>query len=294
MRTMGTPTYFLGMNIAYNRESGKIFLSQHTYVDKILERFEMQYCVPTSLPIIPTVKLTRDQGSSNPTNQPYSSLVGALLFLAVCTRPDIAFAVHTLSKFLTNPAEQHWETAINLLRYIKGTKFFGITLGKSTIRTLVSYSDADWANDSEDRKSISGGVLLWGSSILQWFAKKQQMIATSTVESESHALLLNSYAIIRLERLINEILSFTKQPVVEYQDRIIFVDNQPAIQMISNGKARTKHYDVKFRFVGECIENKIFMVKKISTKDNLGDIFTKALSKNLFFKFRSALVSTNG
>ena len=128
-RSFGEPTYFLGMNVAYDRKGKTLHLSQQTYVDALMEKYGEFVSIRRSLPIVGGVQLTKEQGELEPTTKPYSSLVGALLFLSVSTHPDICFAVNVLTKFLKCPGKAHWDVAIGVLLYLGGTRELGIQLG---------------------------------------------------------------------------------------------------------------------------------------------------------------------
>jgi hypothetical protein len=191
IRDLGIPTHFLGMNISYDREKGEVLLSQVSYIDTLIKRFNIQDSPPTSIPIKPGVRFNKLQGQESPTTQPFSSLIGGLLFLSICTRPDIAFAVFSLSRFLKQPGQIHWEAAIDVLRYLKGTRTRGIRFGDSIQAgdSLICYSDADFANDMDDRKSVTGGIIFRGISPISWTSKKQKVISTSTAEAECKLLI---------------------------------------------------------------------------------------------------------
>ena len=162
VRHMGPPSFFLGMNVEYERERRSIYLSQKTYLMALRQKYQRYIGLQRSLPMVCGIVLNKEQGEMKPTSNPYSSLVGALLFLAVCTRPDVSYAVGTLSKFISNPGKEHWGAAIDVLSYLVATMEKGVRLGKPLggVRLgLVAYADSDWANDTDDRKSVSGGAL---------------------------------------------------------------------------------------------------------------------------------------
>ena len=240
VRDLGEPTYFLGMNVRYEREQGQIYLSQSTYIDTLLNRFEMENCNPTYIPIPAGVKFYKEQGEEDPTDLPFSSLIGGLLFASLCTRPDIAYAVYCLSRFLGNPGAVHWKNGLQILKYLKGTKTMGVKLGKSTIDELNCYSDADWANDLDDRKSVTGGIILYGNSPIAWTSKKQPAVRTSTAEAEGMAVYTNAAELIYIRKLANELRS-NKERI----EAIIHVDNQPTLNILRNGKSKVKHLDIK-------------------------------------------------
>jgi hypothetical protein len=134
---------------------------------------------PRTLPINHRVQLTKEQGELEPTDKPYSSVVGALLFISVCTRPDISFAVANLTKFVSKPGKAHWAVAIDVLSYLSATKTKGIVLGR--VGGLMGYADSDWANGADDRKSVPGGAVFMNGSLVActpenstWSARQQK------------------------------------------------------------------------------------------------------------------------
>jgi hypothetical protein len=278
LRRMGVPQYFLGMDVRYNRNRGQLQLSQRTYIGALMERYGEYAVLPRSMPMQTGVILTKEQGELQPTQKPYSSLVGALLFLAVSTRPDISFAVGILSKFLKCPGEQHWEAAVGVLSYLNGTRERGVVVGNFGFREqgkLIGFADADWANDQDDRKSVSGGALFLGGGIVLWHSRKQQMVCTSTAEAEIHAVLEMVYAVKSVAALVEEIfLQFFGESV---STPVLFSDNQPGLDAISSNRGRTKHYDIKIKFIAERVEQNELVLRKISTSLNVADVFTKAV-----------------
>ena len=267
------------MNVAYARDQKRIHVSQSTYVDALMEKYRQYVRAPRSLPMVCGVVLNKEQGELRPTRNPYSSLVGALLFLSVCTRPDISFAVGSLAKFISNPGDEHWRVAVDVLSYVGATKRQGIMLGEVSGRMLdevVAYADSDWANDTDDRKSVSGGVLYLGGSIVAWHSRKQQMVCTSTAEAEIHAIIEMVHTVRMTRDLLSELL---QEFGFQCSNRIplILSDNQPGLDAVRSGRARTKHYDIKVKFIAQGIDNKDFELQKVSTSSNKADVLTKPL-----------------
>jgi hypothetical protein len=291
LRVLGKPDYFLGMNINYDETKGVIKLWQETYIMELVRRFGGDVLLPRTLPMVPEIELSKLQGELQPTDEPYSSLVGGLLFLSTSTRPDISFAVHRLTRFISNPAKQHWDAALNVLGYLKRTATYGIVLGKVNGEMflsdkIVGFSDSDWASDVDDRISVLGGVVLWGGSIVSWFARKQTMVATSTAEAETLAAVEVAYLVMALKELVSEILGFNEQQVCT----VIYMDNQPALDAILQGKGRGKHYSTKTKFLAQCVNLEKFAFQKIASERNLADIFTKSLRKVRFMQLLSGLM----
>lgn len=101
------------------------------------------------------------------------------------TRPDIAFAVNKFFQFMHAPSERHWCAVKRLLRYLNGTRDYGICLRSSPSLYLHSFSDADWAGDFTDRTSTGAFVLFIGPNPISWSSKKQRSVARSSTEAES-------------------------------------------------------------------------------------------------------------
>ena len=271
------PVYFLGMNVQYLRERRQLHLSQQTYVEALMSQYKEYIRGPRTLPIGCGIQLNREQGEVKPTSLPYSSLVGSLLYLAVCTRPDVSFAVGTLSKFISCPGREHWRAAIDTLSYLGATRRAGIMLGDvrgGVEHGMVAYADSDWANDTDDRKSVSGGAMFVDGSLVAWMSRKQNLVCTSTAEAEIHALMdvLNTVrGVGNLLRELGEFFSVKKMGVP-----IIFSDNQPGMDAIRARKAKRKHYDVKVKHLAESIATGEFKLQKLSSAANIADVFTKA------------------
>lgn len=117
----------------------------------------MGECNPVATPVDPgthLTKLTEEEEAVD--QQQYQSVIGSLMYLSVCTRPDIAYAVGTLSRYSSKPGKSHWTAVKKVLRYLKGRTHHGIVFRGGESGNIVGYSDADWAGDREDRKSTSG------------------------------------------------------------------------------------------------------------------------------------------
>ena len=111
------------------------------------------------------------------------------MFAMVLTRPDIAFVLGKLSQYMSDPAEHHGHALKNLMRYLKSTVKQRLRYGPGGVfKHFVVYSDADWASDKSDRKSVSGSVTMFYNGPISWSSKKQRSVATSSCESEYMAL----------------------------------------------------------------------------------------------------------
>lgn len=181
--TSSDATCYLGVEIIRNREEKTIRLIQTAYAKAVLKKFGMTSCNSVATPADSSITLKINVNNDLKT-VPYRQLVGSLMYLAVVTRPDLAYTVATLSRFLDSPTNKHWNAGKRALRYLAGTTDLGITYGRDKSNELVAYSDADWANCVSTRKSVSGVVLLLNGGPVVWFSRKQGVVATSTTDAE--------------------------------------------------------------------------------------------------------------
>lgn len=252
-----------------------IRLIQTAYAKAILEKFGMTSCNSVATPADTSTTLNINE---DPKNVPYRQLIGSLMYLAVVTRPDLAYTVTTLSKFLNSPTNEHWNAGKRVLRYLAGTTDVGITYGHNRSTELIAYSDVDWANCVNTRRSTSGVVLLLNGGPVTWFSCKQGIIATSTTDAEYVAAQDAGKEIVWIRRLLKEIGCNQNRPIT------LYCDNAAAEKLISHPMfhRRTKHIDVKCHYTRELVENRTIDVKHESSNKQLADIFTKLQTKNLF------------
>ncbi|KAM2065116.1 hypothetical protein EV1_027912 [Malus domestica] len=282
MTDIGLMAYYLGIEVKQNEEG--IFISQESYVKEILKKFKMDDCKPISTPMECGVKLTKhDEGERvDPTF--FKSLVGSLRYLT-CTRPDILYAVGLVSRYMENPTTTHLKTAKRIIRYLKGTVNFGLLYSSSSNYKLVGYSDSDWAGDSDDRKSTTGFVFFMGDTAFTWMSKKQQIVTLSTCEAEYVAATSCVCHAIWLRNLLKELSTPQEGPTE------IYVDNKSAIALAKNPvfHDRSKHIDIRYHYIRECIARKDVQVEYVKSQDQVADIFTKPLKQEDFIRLRNSI-----
>ena len=264
-----------------------MFISQTPFTRSLLQKFDFTDCKPVGTPVDVSQKLQNvKEDSVLFDTEKYQSAVGALLYLATRTRPDISFAVSNVSKFCSNPTTQHWQAVKRIFRYLKGTINFGILFEKENITKCVGYSDADWAGDQTDRKSTSGYCFSLGSGIVTWRSNKQTCVALSTAEAEYVALSSATQEAIWLQKLLHEI-RFTQ----EEDPIIIYEDNQSAIALAKASKhhVKAKHIDIKYHYIRDQIKEKKVTVIYCPSQDMIADLFTKGLASEQFVKLRFML-----
>ncbi|GBM68121.1 Retrovirus-related Pol polyprotein from transposon TNT 1-94 [Araneus ventricosus] len=283
----GLAKYCLGLN--FQQQNGIVAMSQQSYIRELLNRFDMTEAKTVVCPMDLGIRLKRSD-ECDMEGLPYRELVGGLLYLATSTRPDIANTVSKLSQFLNYYDSTHWKAAKRVLRYLKKTINFGLIF-KRTDEPLFGYTDTDWANSLDDRKSYTGFCFILSGSAISWESRKQCTVALSSTEAEYMALSDGTKEAIYLRKLLNELCDADVKSVR------LLSDNKGAIKLAENPifHRRTKHIDIRHHFVREALNNNVINIKYISTEDMAADVLTKALPSPKHYKCLEALgiVSTD-
>ncbi|KAH9714963.1 Integrase catalytic domain-containing protein [Citrus sinensis] len=286
MKDLGEAHYVLGIEILRDRSRGILGLSQKTYIDRVLKRFNLQSCAPGKAPISKGDKISKSQCPDNDVDKarmqtvPYASVVGSLMYAQVCTRPDIAFPMGVLGRYLSNPGFEHWKAAKKVLRYLQATKDFVLTYQRSDYLNIVGYSDADFVGCLEDKKSTSGYIFMMAGGAISWKSVKQTLIASSTMEAEYVACFEATRHALWMQNFITgpDCIVAVPRPLK------IYCDNSAAVSFSHNtgSSSRSKHIDIKYLFVREKIALSCVSVEYIPTELMLADPLTKALAPKVF------------
>lgn len=276
---------YLGFQVSRDKENGTLFLHQSHYATKILEKFNMADCNPTSTP--EEVKQTDTDGKELGPEYPFKELVGSLLYLTTCTRPDIAHAVSMASR-TSKPTTEHWMRLKRILRYLKGTLNQGILFRWEDSPELVGYSDANYAMDEETRRSTTGYTVMYCGAPIAWRCQRQPIVTLSTAEAEYVSGCELVKELLPIRQLMIEIGEIENKPVT------IFIDNQSTIKMAKDegSQQRTKHIDVREKWLNEQHDKGTIAVQHVPGESQIADILTKPLHKTKFAKNRDLLVST--
>jgi hypothetical protein len=303
VKDLGKLSYCLGLQIVQSSEGVK--LHQKNYTKKVLERFNMGDALKTAkIPmVVRTLGPDTDVLGPKRANEqvlsskyPYKEAIGALLYLANCSRPDIAFATSVLARYTSEPTKRHWAGIKQVLRYLAGTVNYGLFYrkGKHTLysntNNLEGYADAGYLSDPHRGRSQTGYVFMCSEAPIAWRSTKQTLVATSTNQAEIIALYEASRECVWLRRFITFIHSSLgiKQ---QLKPTTIHEDNRACVNQVQRGyikNDRTKHIDPKFFFMHE-LQGKELNIQQISSSKNLADFFTKSLGSNMFQNLRIQL-----
>ncbi|CAJ2674023.1 unnamed protein product [Trifolium pratense] len=285
MKDLGNAKRILGMDILRDRSKGELFLSQHDYLKKVVERFRMTDSKVVNTPLGHHSKLSIKQCPQSEDERkkmestPYASGVGSIMYGMVCSRPDLSYAISVVSRFMANPGQVHWQALKWVLRYLNGSLKGGLKYTRTDPGrdALEGYVDADYAGNIDTRKSLSGFVFTLFGTAVTWKANQQSVVALSTTQAEYIALVEGVKEAIWLKGMIGEM--GISQGCVK-----IHCDNQSAIHLANHQvyHERTKHIDIRLHFVRDMIETKEIMVEKIASEENPADMFTKSLPRAKF------------
>lgn len=285
MKDLGELRHFLGIDFTQRR--GEVKMSQSRHIEKVLQRFGMSECKPRLTPCEQKLELDGEGEIVDATG--YREIVGSLIYIMTSTRPDLSWVVSKLSQHLAKPKQQHWDTAKQVLRYLKGTIDLELCYQQSNQELkLEGYSDADWASDQCDRRSTTGYCfsLTRNGPIISWKSRKQPTVALSTCEAEYMALASTVQESMYLVHLLHG-LDKNKQhtPVTIYED------NQGTIELSKNPvcRQRSKHVDIKYHFVRSAHMDGKVTIKYCPTEHMVADVLTKPLTKPKFEKFKCYL-----
>ena len=276
---------YLGFQVIRDPKARTTRLHQTHYVDKILEKYGMANCKPIDSPEEVGAFDSKNSPKLGP-EYPFKEVIGSLLYLVTCTRPDIAHAVSIASR-TSEPTVAHWKHIKRILRYLKETREEGICFRWEESPELVGYSDADYANDVETRRSTTGYCILYGNAPVAWRCQRQNIVSLSTTEAEyiSGSDLVKELLPIRA--MLIELDQIKDAPVK------VFVDNQSTICIAKDegGQQRTKHIDVRNKWLTEQQAERKIDLQFVPGEKQVADMLTKPLHKTKFIANKRLLMT---
>lgn len=295
---MGPASLYLGNRITRDRARCKLWLSQKSYCVELLRTWNLLNCTPATTPLSTKPYLLDPMPNALPdvkdddVKSLYQKLIGSLIYLTICTRPDISYAVMSLGQY--NPTQAHLVAAKRVLRYLAETLDLALEFnldGGAVPATINGFirncviSDADWASDESDHKSISGYCFYFMNSSVSWSAVKQKTISLSSTEAEYYSM---THAI-KEALWIRLFLSLHSFPIP--RSFPILSNNQSVCVLANNSSitSHSKHIDIRHHFICALISDGTFCTNWISTSDIPADIFMKPLPLPLFTRHRASL-----
>ena len=293
---------YLGLNITRNRKLKQIFINQPGYVDDLISTFALS----ESLDYYPLTPMRIDYGTRVNLNtslnvsldtllsadqiREFQSRVGACSYLAMQSRPDILYAVNTLSRKTKQPNLEDWEAIQRVLYYIVGSRDLGLLFHSGEGIKLYATVDASYATHS-DLKSHTGCTLHIGrhSASFRSLTKKQSVMADSSTVAEYIGAHVAAKEILWARNFLFE-LGFEQQEATT-----LFEDNQSTIKLIGkpgNGN-KTKHIDLRFNFIRDQVAQRTIQIEYLPTTEMISDILTKPLGTSSFVYLRSSLLGLN-
>ncbi len=288
-KIIGPAMWILSLHIVQSHDG--ICVDQGAYIESLLSGYGMESCNSAHTPMATSSSLQSDKNLSDKDHALCRSVVGALMYVATCTRPDISFAVGELGRFTHQPTQAHLSAAKRVIRYLRGAKEYKIKYrsyaNQDISPKLIGYVDADFASDVDTRRSVSGHVFTFGNSPIAWRSKRQPITATSTAEAEYIALSDCGKSSLALGNIVQELTDENPFPTRIYED------NRTALMIANNESStkRTKHIDVKYHHIKDLIRLKKICITDISSDEQLADIFTKPLPRERHECLTSQLLS---
>ena len=294
LEVRGPPKAFMGIEIQYDINKGTLFLSQASYLEKAFEKFcdksTKLYTTPVQTSACDAFMKLRaaetDEERMAMSDKAYLSLMGSILWATIMTRPDCAYHASFLCQFMSDPTIECWHAAIALLSYLYATRKLGLLYRRKDKITLSLYSDSSYGSVT---KPMYGFVVFANGTPLSWTAKKQKIVPQSSCEAETAALCAGCKSLMFIRNFLAELGS----TVTVTLPMDTYTDNDAArLTAINPGTtARTKHYETWMQYVRELHLKLLIAVNWVPTKEQIADVFTKAMDKTTFLYLRSQLMS---
>uniref|UniRef100_A0ACD5W1Z2 Uncharacterized protein n=1 Tax=Avena sativa TaxID=4498 RepID=A0ACD5W1Z2_AVESA len=276
MSDLGLLSFYLGIEV--HQDHSGITLRQTAYAKRVVELARLTDCNPALTPMEERLKLSRDSTAEEVDATQYRRLVGSLRYLAH-TRPDLAFSVDDVSRFMQRPTTEHQQAVKRIVRYVAGTLNHGLYYPRCPgAAHFVGYSDSDHAGDIDTSKSTSGILFFLGKCLVSWQSVKQQVVAMSSCEAEYIAASTACTQALWLARLLGDLLGRDTSAVQ------LMVDSKSALALAKNPvfHERSKHIRVRYHFIRRCLDEGSITASYINTKDQVADLLTKPLGRITF------------
>ena len=287
--------FYVSLEIDYNREARRMVITQKHHIWRMLEAYGMLDVTPVSTPMATSCNMYANFDTLPKLDAPaiklYQQYVGSLLFLAVTARHDLLQSVVACTKFMSCPNSHHFDQVVRIMRYVAGTMDVGLTYEvKPGVppNVLTVYVDSNHGGSSlQDPYNTYGYAFMFNNASVFSKCARFTHIVLSSGEGEYSSLCMAGKAAVHEIDILNAIGANLQLPIV------IFEDNTAAIQMAANptSTSRTRHISLQYHYVRELVQKGILVVQHLVSPQQLADIFTKPLSKEVFRRHRAALLN---
>ena len=291
-----TMDWVLGIRIDYDRRSRVLRMSQAMYADEFLRKYASHLegvSKRYDSPMADDASYSAEQCPAEDSQEAaemaqhrdvYMSVVGGLLWLSACTRPDLTYATSVLARFVSNPARTHYAAMQRVLAYLRSTINLGICMRPDTAKPPTVYADASWA----ERFSTSGGVILAYGGLVHWWSRLQRTVSHSSAEAEYIAASLAAREAAHVRALCLDLKIDLQGPTP------LRLDSKSAIDMAHDPVAfkKTKHIMRESHYLRDLVARRVYLPQHVPSADQLADILTKAMPRVPFTRLRDTLLSS--
>lgn len=287
---------FIGWDIQQGPDG--LSVCQGRYIDELLKNHGMDACNATLTPMSTEVDLRPATESEDALrridHRLYRKHIGQLLYLSICTRPDISFAVCALARSLHAPTDRHRTMLRRVLRYLSASKNLGLKFTRTTADLKIkAYSDSDWAGCKGTRQSTTGFLITANGTPISWKSIRQSIVALSSAEAEYISLSTTAKELTWVRRLCWEVKFQRPFGVQSLIPTItVFSDNTAAIAISDQDglNARTKHIAVRYHHVRNLRSDSVICIQHIPTLDQVADLLTKPVTRQVMERLRPSML----
>ncbi|CAI7770021.1 unnamed protein product [Closterium sp. NIES-54] len=273
---LGELRSYLGLQITWDRARRTITLTQSHMVQQVLQRFGFTWSSAQATPLATGRSLSAPPSDESvEPSGPYPELVGCLMYLMTCTRPDLAYPLGLLARYVAPGQHRkvHMDAAKRVLRYLCSTSGMGLVLGGRGDVVLTGHLDASWVDDQATQRSSQGYTFSLGSGSVSWRSTRSSSVLSSSCEAEIYATAMAAQELRWLTYLLTDLGEWPRSPLV------LYVDNKAAIALCQEHRLehRTKHIALRYFLARELQQRGHLRLAYVATRANTADIFTKAL-----------------
>jgi hypothetical protein len=289
MSDLDSCIYYLDMMIFNNRRLKQLILNQSVYVEQMLRDHEMWDCKSLIILINVSCRLIKifDEYTADKSLKiSYQSTVKSLMYIMLKIRSNIVYSISMISRYAFNLIQSHWQAVKRIFRYLRRTHQMKLIF-REALKFLNDYTNSNWAEDQNIRRSISEYAFNVNSEIISWFSKRQSIVTLFICETEYTEQTLVVKEIIWLRNLMTQLTCD-----VEYSQAIvIYENNQDVIALIKNSQfhARTKHIDIQTHFIKKKVIDEFIDLFYVFIDQMIADDLIKSLIRDKFVQFRVAL-----